>query len=96
MIDSSTASSSDYLWPYEFTICSSFCIVFATRKRCQKQTLALLNAEVGCDRFQNSVPAQHAACWWSGVLSLLVVNTIAIAQKKHLGKLQRRQAEVRW
>ena len=28
-----------------------------------------------------------------GVLSLLVVNTIAIAQKKHLGKLQRRQAE---
>jgi hypothetical protein len=32
----------------------------------------------------------------SGVLSLLVVNTIAIAQKKHLGKLQRRQAEVRW
>ena len=32
----------------------------------------------------------------SGVLSLLVVNTIAIAQKKHLGKLQRRQAEVRF
>ena len=31
----------------------------------------------------------------SGVLSLLVVNTIAIAQKKHVGKLQRRQAEVR-
>jgi len=30
----------------------------------------------------------------SGVLSLLVVNMIAIAQKSHLGKLQRRQAEV--
>lgn len=29
-----------------------------------------------------------------GVLSLLVVNMIAIAQKSHLGKLQRRQAEV--
>ena len=58
----------------------------------EPQRILQLSSSFWFQKFQRN---QSATFRVSGVLSLLVVNTIAIAQKKHLGKLQRRQAEVR-